>query len=300
MRRVPVDSSLTKRSANSTETEERDDLVGLQSLRALGASGAGEPEHHDSRGRCARFLRARAQRSRGRRGHRTARRPGTFDRDRAGRGGPAVIPATSRPRISTVPRLGTNPPIAFMIVDFPAPFEPISPTISPRPTSRSTASTAMRVPKRTVSAETCIATGARRRQARVHDADRPLSRSSRRAVRAAGDRITGAPAARRAESRSEYRIWTSPPGKNRSTTRIPAPPVSSATFGLFENSTGIPTTNSAPRTAPGIDAEPADDHDRNGLQRLSRAEAVGPERHVEAGEQSAGETRRWPRRSRTR
>ena len=45
-----------------------------------------------------------------------------------------------------VPRLGTNPQIAFMSVDFPAPFDPMSPTVSPLRTSSPTPSTTTRLP----------------------------------------------------------------------------------------------------------------------------------------------------------
>ena len=48
------------------------------------------------------------------------------------------------------PVLGTKPPTAFISVDLPAPFAPMRPTTSPRPTSRSTPSTTTRLPKRTV------------------------------------------------------------------------------------------------------------------------------------------------------
>ena len=57
---------------------------------------------------------------------------------------------TSAPSSSTVPVLGTKPPMAFISVDLPAPLVPISPTISPAATSMETPSTALTPPKRTV------------------------------------------------------------------------------------------------------------------------------------------------------
>ena len=46
---------------------------------------------------------------------------------------------TSRPLSSTVPlRRASSPITAFMVVDFPAPFLPISATTSPRPTVNAT------------------------------------------------------------------------------------------------------------------------------------------------------------------
>ena len=56
---------------------------------------------------------------------------------------------TSRPSSSTVPRELTWPPTAFTNVDLPAPLVPISPTISPAPTSMSTPDTALMPPKLT-------------------------------------------------------------------------------------------------------------------------------------------------------
>ena len=41
MRRVPVESSLTKRFGEVAETEERDDLVGARALGALDAPAPG-------------------------------------------------------------------------------------------------------------------------------------------------------------------------------------------------------------------------------------------------------------------
>ena len=59
-------------------------------------------------------------------------------------------PLTSPPSSSTDPVRGTNPPMAFISVDLPAPLVPISPTISPRARRRGrTSSTAWTPPKRT-------------------------------------------------------------------------------------------------------------------------------------------------------
>ena len=48
----------------------------------------------------------------------------------------------SSPRSSIRPRLGTKPLIAFMSVDLPAPFAPMSPTTAPRSSAMLTSSTA--------------------------------------------------------------------------------------------------------------------------------------------------------------
>ena len=51
-----------------------------------------------------------------------------------------------------MPEAGTNPLTAFMRVDLPAPLVPMSPTSSPRRTSKSTSRTALLPPKLTLSA----------------------------------------------------------------------------------------------------------------------------------------------------
>jgi hypothetical protein len=54
------------------------------------------------------------------------------------------------PTQTVPPASGVKPVIASMTVDFPAPFGPIKPRISPDPTDRSTASAATIPPYRTV------------------------------------------------------------------------------------------------------------------------------------------------------
>ena len=72
---------------------------------------------------------------------RSARRRSAAPRGRArhphGRSLSGLRPASVSPRRRTVPaRVGTTPMIACSVVDLPAPFGPIRPTISPRPTER--------------------------------------------------------------------------------------------------------------------------------------------------------------------
>ena len=117
-RRVPVDSSLTKRSTNAAESEERDDLVRLGARRALPRSDAGhrEPDRLPHR-QVLEQLRA-------------LERPAEPEsRPRPGRAGARRGRGSRRARCC-----GTNPPIAFISVDLPAPFAPMSPTTSPGPT----------------------------------------------------------------------------------------------------------------------------------------------------------------------
>ena len=72
--------------------------------------------------------------------------------------GPLVrtLAVTSRPRSSTVPRLGTYPPIALSSVDLPAPFVPMRPITSPGQRAEvDTSSTATMPPNSTV--RPCVA-----------------------------------------------------------------------------------------------------------------------------------------------
>ena len=92
--------------------------------------------------------RARPGPSRGRSARGTASPPGTCGRARAGPA-PAGDESDDSIRRAARPRrvLGTKPPMAFISVDLPAPLVPISPTISPAPTSIDTSSTARMPPK---------------------------------------------------------------------------------------------------------------------------------------------------------
>ena len=109
-------------------------------------------------------------------------------------------------------RRGTNPPIAFISVDFPAPLVPMSPTISSAPdVSSDTPSTATMPPKRTAMSPTV-----ERRDA-VHE--RP-GRADAHADGAASRRCGGRrrrsptmPPTPRSASRAAYAICMKPPGK---------------------------------------------------------------------------------------
>jgi hypothetical protein len=116
----------------------------------------------------------------------------------------------SVPNRLTVPRLGTNPLTAFMIVVLPAPLVPISPTISPGATRMLTSSTMTRPPRITVRPFT--ANGAAAAPGRT-GADPPS-----RATAAPASRTGGFHSVRRAIhdnrlSRAAWRIEMSPPGK---------------------------------------------------------------------------------------
>src|SRR5581483_7049284 len=66
-----------------------------------------------------------------------------------------LSPPSGRPPSRISPRWArTSPTIECSVVDFPAPFGPIRPTISPRPTSSESPRTAGTVPYRTSSPET--------------------------------------------------------------------------------------------------------------------------------------------------
>ena len=116
MRRVPVDSSFTKRSTKRPRPR-----------KAMTSSAFGP-----SAGSRARPGRAPARPVSP---HRQVReqlgaleRPPEAEAGPAGRRGPA---RPSCPSTSTRPELGTKPPMAFMSVDLPAPLAPMRPTTSP-------------------------------------------------------------------------------------------------------------------------------------------------------------------------
>ena len=142
----------------ATEPEEGDELVGLRPRRARSRA---ERRRQEQRGR----QEARAATGLERDLHRLAHRQlgeearGLERPPEARAGAPARdrSPRRRRRGVARCPSPRTNPPIAFISVDFPAPLVPMSPTISSLPTSSDTSSTATMPPNRTATSATSSA-----------------------------------------------------------------------------------------------------------------------------------------------
>ena len=180
-------------------------------------------------------------------------RPGTCARGRGAPGGAAPVDETSSPWSSTVPCAGTNPPIAFISVDLPAPLVPMSPTISSSPTSSDTSSTATTPPKRTLMSD-----DVERRDVRRRSAAAPSAIEHRRRRRRAFGRRRFALRCRPREQGVARRVRDlhEPTGEVQQQDQQAEARVSRGTSVLSGKKAGSPTTHSEPSTAPMASAMP--------------------------------------------
>ena len=159
-----------------------------------------------------------------------------------GRGALPTTPGRGRGRaVRSGPGSGTKPLIAFMSVDLPAPFAPISPTTAPSSSSMLTSSTAAMPPKRTESCSTRTWTPCRRRVRVRSTAPKLSKRAARRDGTSPRDgrgrRGTGADRA------PGTAMPIRPPGKYMSRKSRPMPLVSSAMLGSSPKAAGRPMTH---------------------------------------------------------
>ena len=128
----PPESAPAGRCLDSSQTGNSSYSSARSSSTPLGARAGGEPEAAGSPRRSAR---------------RTAGVPPARARRRSGRSPPACgRGASGSPSVISPARAGTRPMIACSVVDLPAPFGPISPTISPGSTVNETSRTAATPP----------------------------------------------------------------------------------------------------------------------------------------------------------
>ena len=173
----------------------------------------------------------------------------------------------------------------------PAPLVPMRPTTSPGShLDRHACRPRTRPPKRTDTSR-----GDERQPARGSPAARRvLTRVDRSATPSVRARCGGFQLVRRAMNASSWSrpvstIEISPPGQYSNRISMPTPLANSWSSWLPSKTVGMPTIDDRAEHRAGDRREPADDRDREHLERLSGREVVGDAGRVPRREQAAGE-----------